>query len=48
MAQLSESELQEVRRYLDEGKALPDKYRFLLFDDKRQVELVWNGKTISS
>jgi hypothetical protein len=24
---------------------LPDKYRFLLFDDKREVELVWNGKT---
>ena len=24
---------------------MPDKYRFLLFDDKRQVELVWNGKT---
>ena len=27
------------------GKPLPDKYRFLLFDDKREVELVWNGKT---
>jgi hypothetical protein len=25
--------------------ALPDHYRFLLFDDKREVELVWNGKT---
>ena len=24
---------------------MPDKYRFLLFDDKREVELVWNGKT---
>ena len=24
---------------------LPDKYRFLLFGDKREVELVWNGKT---
>ena len=27
------------------GKPLPDKYRFLLFDEKREVELVWNGKT---
>jgi len=45
MAQLSESELQEIHRYLEAGKALPDKYRFLLFDDKREVELVWNGKT---
>ena len=24
---------------------LPEKYRFLLFEDKREVELVWNGKT---
>ena len=24
---------------------MPDKYRFLLFDDKREVELIWNGKT---
>ena len=26
-------------------KPLPEKYRFLLFEDKREVELVWNGKT---
>ncbi len=30
---------------LEQGKPLPDKYRFLLFGDNRQVELVWNGKT---
>jgi hypothetical protein len=24
---------------------LLDEYRFLLFEDKREVELVWNGKT---
>jgi len=34
-----------VIRYIEAGKALPDKYRFLLFEDKREVELVWNGKT---
>ena len=28
-----------------QGKPLPEKYRFLLFADKREVELVWNGKT---
>ena len=28
-----------------QGKPLPEKYRFLLFQDKREVELVWNGKT---
>jgi hypothetical protein len=32
-------------RYVEVGKPLPEKYRFLLFDDKREVELVWNGKT---
>ncbi len=30
---------------MDAGKPLPDKYRFLLFEEKREVELVWNGKT---
>jgi hypothetical protein len=30
---------------MEAGKPLPDKYRLLLFDDKREVELVWNGKT---
>ena len=45
MAQLTPAELQEVNRFLDAGKPLPDKYRFLLFEEKREVELVWNGKT---
>lgn len=45
MAKLTEQEQQEIVRYIEAGKPLPDKYRFLLFDDKREVELVWNGKT---
>jgi site-specific DNA-methyltransferase (adenine-specific)/adenine-specific DNA-methyltransferase len=45
MAQLTPQEQQEVVRFLEAGKPLPDRYRFLLFDDKRQVELVWNGKS---
>lgn len=45
MARLSEQEKQDVLRHLEAGKPLPDRYRFLLFDDKREVELVWNGKT---
>lgn len=45
MAQLTEQEIQEIIRFLEAGKPLPDKYRFLVFDDKREVELVWNGKT---
>lgn len=45
MAKLTEQEQQDVVRYIEANKPLPDKYRFLLFDDKREVELVWNGKT---
>lgn len=43
--ELTEAEKREVLECLEEGKPLEDKYRFLLFGEKRQVELVWNGKT---
>ena len=42
---LTDKEIRDINRYLEEGKPLPEKYRFLLFEDKREVELVWNGKT---
>ncbi len=42
---LTDQEKQEIIRYLEADRELPDKYRFLLFEDKREVELVWNGKT---
>ena len=45
MPRLTEQEQQEIIRHLEADKPLPDKYRFLLFEDKREVELVWNGKT---
>jgi DNA modification methylase len=45
MARLTEQEQQEVLRIVEAGRPLPDTYRFLLFEDKREVELVWNGKT---
>ena len=45
MARLTLQERQEIIRYLEADRPLPDKYRFLLFGDKREVELVWNGKT---
>jgi hypothetical protein len=40
MAKLTEQEQQEIIRFLKAGEPLPDKYRFLLFDDKREAELV--------
>ncbi len=42
---LTDNEKREIISYLEAEKPLPDKYRFLLFDDKREVELIWNGKT---
>ena len=45
MLRLTDNEIRDINKYLAEGKSLPEKYRFLLFDDKREVELVWNGKT---
>ena len=42
---LSDNEKRDVIKYLEAGKPLPDKYRFLLFKEDREVELLWNGKT---
>ena len=42
---LTENEKRDIAQYIEAGKPLPDKFRFLLFADKREVELVWNGKT---
>ena len=42
---LTDNEIRDINRYLEAGKPLPDQYRFLLFGEKREVELVWNGKT---
>ena len=42
---LSDNEIRDITKLLEEGKTLPDKYRFMLFGDDRELELVWNGKT---
>jgi site-specific DNA-methyltransferase (adenine-specific)/adenine-specific DNA-methyltransferase len=42
---LSDAELRDLTELLRSKQPLPEKYRFLLFADKREVELVWNGKT---
>ena len=43
--ELSDAEKRDLIQLIQAGKPLPEKYRFLLFEDKREVELVWNGKT---
>ena len=42
---LTDNEIRDIIHLLEQGRPLPDSYRFMLFEDKREVELVWNGKT---
>jgi hypothetical protein len=43
---LSDAEKRDLTELIQAGRPLPKKYRFILFEDKREVELVWNGKLI--
>lgn len=43
--ELSDAEKRDLTELIRSGQPLPEKYRFILFADKREVELVWNGKT---
>src|SRR3989339_679663 len=43
--ELSDTEKRDLIKLINEDKPLPEKYRFLLFADKHEVELVWNGKS---
>ena len=38
--ELTESEKRDLIKLINQGKPLPDKYRFILFAEKREVELV--------
>jgi site-specific DNA-methyltransferase (adenine-specific)/adenine-specific DNA-methyltransferase len=42
---LTDAEKRDLIKLIEQGRPLPEKYRFLLFADKREVELVWNGKS---
>jgi len=42
---LTDNEKRDAVRFIEEGKPLPEKYRFLLFDEVKQLELTWNGKS---
>ncbi len=45
MLNLTDNEKRDLVKLIEANKPLPDKFRFQLFGDKREVELVWNGKT---
>ena len=42
---LSDSEKRDVINLIEAGKILPERFRFLLFEKSKQVELNWNGKS---
>jgi hypothetical protein len=42
---LTEQEKQEIVRYIEADKPLPDKFRFLLFKDKYEMKLL-KGKML--
>jgi len=42
---LTDNEIRDITKLLEAGKPLPDEYRFKMFAEKKEVELVWNGKT---
>ena len=37
---LTDNEIRDINRHFEAGKPLPEKYRFLLFEDKKEDELV--------
>ncbi len=43
--QLTDAEKAEIKGLIDKGEPLPDKYRFVLFKEPREAELIWSGKT---
>ena len=43
--ELSEEERAEVKALIDAGQPLPNRYRFRLFAEPREAELIWPGKT---
>lgn len=42
---LTPNEKRDLIKLIESDKPLPDGFRFKLFADKREVELVWNGKS---
>ena len=43
--ELSDEDKALIRDHLDRGEPLPDRFRFTLFREPRETELIWPGKT---
>jgi len=44
MSKLSEAEIADILTHLKEGRTLPSKYKTILFDNKKEYELIYDGK----
>ena len=42
---LTDNEKRDLTRLIEQGKTIPEKYRFILFGETNQEELTWNGKS---
>ena len=42
---LSDDDKVLIREHLDRGEPLPDRFRWTLFREPREAELIWPGKT---
>ena len=42
---LTDNDKREIIQLIQDNKPLPDKYRFLLFKGREEIELLWNGKS---
>ncbi len=45
MPRLTEQEQQATLSYIEADKSFPENYRFLLFHEKRELELVWEDQS---
>ena len=43
--ELSDAEKRDLIKLIEQGKPLPEKYRFLLFAGQTRGRTVWNGKS---
>ena len=41
---LTDNEIRDINRYLEEGKPLPETYRFLLFVHKGFIRIIGKGR----
>ena len=42
---LSDNEKRDIIKSIEEGKDLPERFRYLLFQNAQKVEINWEGKT---